>query len=346
MQGKYILFALVVILLFVAPGSASPTQKAGETGTSLISRGATVFIGESNVDISQALNGCHNISWWANDTDLSTTPAQSLTLTPLNEVSSIFLYTFDPTVFSGYTGTWYCTNQQPFYPVFYVIEPQIDIRVWDLDHNQDVTGKTVPLTTNVTYRIDTNLDSALNYTYRPLVNPDDSFYTVTLTDPLGRDVDTIYTGSAGNSKTIILNFDTNPFVTASPYYWSDGASWNRNSIDKDGDIIYPPGTYTFNVSQNLNNMQNVYAADNITAIYGITNASANVTFASPVSIVTTQATQPLGTTVLPTPTIPVTEATTVPTSSPVAKTTTYASLPSLLTIAGIIGAVVVIVRRK
>ena len=292
MQGKYILFALVVILLFVVPGSAS---------LNLISPRSTVFIGESNLDMSKAFNGCNNISWWANGTT-STAPAKTIIINNFDEVSpAIFHYTVDPATYSGYTGTWYCTSMEPPLPIFQVADPQIEIRVWDLDHNQDVTGQTVPITTNVTYRIDTNLDAALNYSNRRNGNPTDSFYTVTLTDPSGRTVSTIFTGSAGNPQTIILNFDMTPFITSSPYYWQDGAKWNRAARNKQGDIIYPAGTYTFTVSQNLNGMQAVYAANMITALDGKTTSSANVTFTAPASLVTTQATQLAATTALPDP---------------------------------------------
>ncbi len=55
MQGKNLLIIFCVLFLLVAPATATLNK---------IAAGAPVFIGESDVDISAALNGCHTIGWW------------------------------------------------------------------------------------------------------------------------------------------------------------------------------------------------------------------------------------------------------------------------------------------
>ena len=55
--------------------------------------------------------------------------------------------------------------------VFEVLEPQLDIKVWDMDLDQDVSGKSVPVSANIAYRVDTNLYQALKPLNRPDINP-------------------------------------------------------------------------------------------------------------------------------------------------------------------------------
>src|SRR5665647_3443894 len=113
----------------------------------------TVFIGESDLDIAKALNGCHTISWWQNGTESSAPPQKNITLYEINSVSDIINhYTISPKIFTGYTGTWYCTDKKPPKAVFEVLEPTLDIKVWDFDQNQDISGKSVPVSTKITYR--------------------------------------------------------------------------------------------------------------------------------------------------------------------------------------------------
>ena len=320
MHGKYILPALAVILLIVSPAAGSLSK---------ISPGAPVFIGENNMDISSGLNGCHTIAWWQNGSDITSVPAvTNLTIYAIGSDSyPIFHFNVSPAIFSGYTGTWYCVDRQPYYPVFTVNEPSINIRAWDVDRNKDVTGQSVPPSTNITYRIDTNLDPVFSSLNRPNYNPSDSPYTVGLTDPSGKLLPTLYTGNAGNPGTIALLFNSHPFISSSPYIWTNGAAWDRNARDAQGYILYPPGTYTFTLTQNLNNMQDDYN-DSPFDYPGLLSKTASVTFVNEVTPVPTLTSQTPVLTAQPvvSTTIPAVQATTVPTTSPVAKKTTYAPL--------------------
>jgi hypothetical protein len=345
MQGKYSILALVVILMCTAPVAGSLSQ---------IAAGAPVYIGESNLDISRALDECHTIAWWKNGTDTSAPPAKNITIVEIATSSDtasekIFHYNISPEIFANYTGKWYCEDKKPNFVVFEVLEPQLDIRVWDLDHNQDVSGKSVPVSTNITYRIDTNLFSALKPLNRPDINPTDSFYTVLLTDPLGKGIGNIYTGSAGNSKTLILSFDSHPFITASPYYWKSGKDWDRTARNKFAEPLYPLGTYTFTVSQNLNNMMETYQSRNSTDSAGKVMQTATVTFVKVDTPVATPATgQPVMTTIpVTSPTVSKTAAATaIPTSLPEPKKTTYSPLPEWIALLGVVIAGLFIIPRN
>ena len=114
MKIAFILPALVVIFLFVAPVAGSLNK---------ISANAPIYIGESDVDISSGLNGCHTIAWWQEGKNINSDPAgKNITLFPINTASDvIYHYTFSPDVFTGYEGTWYCQDKSPYFPVFPVV---------------------------------------------------------------------------------------------------------------------------------------------------------------------------------------------------------------------------------
>ena len=340
MQGKYCVIALVVFLLCAAPVAGS---------TAKIAPGAPVYIGESNLDISKALNGCHTIAWWQNGTNTSAPPEKTITLYEINTVSEIiYHYTISPEIFTRYPGTWYCVDKKPQKVVFEVLEPQLDIKVWDLDRDQDVSGKSVPVSTNITYRVDTNLYQALKPLNRPDSTPSDSFFTVELTDSYGQRISNIFTGSAGNSQTVILPFDKQPFITESPFYWKNGKDWNRSARNAKGEPLYTTGIYTFTISQNLNHMQETYKSSGITDLEGKLTQTKSITFVKETPPLATPVnTQPVLTTlpVIAAGSSTIAPITTVPTSSPIAKKTTYTPLPEWITLLGIVLAGLFIVPK-
>lgn len=351
MQGKYILPVLIFLLILLHPAAASTNQ---------IVAGAPVFIGETNIDLTKALDNCRIIGWWPEGSAREFPAAKNITLRPLNEVSSVMSkYTFSPAQYHNYTGTWYCEERQPFKPVFIVKEPEVKIRAWDVANDTDVSGTTVASSANVTYRIDTNLDSVLQVKYRPDINPADGFWTVTLTDPSGRKITNIYTGSYGAKETVILTLDSSPYITATPYYWNfwkTGGTWNRASRNTQGELVYSPGTYTFTVSQNLHNMQDTFRVAGIADTDGRLTSSASVTFAQAVVPVASKTPAPAPedtpaveiTTVAPDATMPVQpSATTIPRTTAVPVKTTYQPLPAWIALAGIgIAAAAVACRRR
>jgi cell division septation protein DedD len=255
-------------------------------------------------------------------------------------------YTFSPGEYGNATGTWYCEEKKPQKPVFIVTEPQVAIRVWDLDSGTDVSGTTIPVTANITYRIETNIDTALQLKHRPDLTPADSFWTVRLTDPTGRGLSNIYTGSYGAASTQILSFDSAPLVASSPYDWRSGSAWNRASRNAQGGLIYPLGTYTFTVSQNLNGMEAVYKSAGITETGGKLSHSTQVTFVAEPVVTSTPAVSPPPKTPQPGETAPTTQpAQTTPVETthpalepepPVPERTTYAPLPGWIVLASLL----------
>ena len=338
MQGKYILFAFVVILLVCTPVAAV---------TNKIAAGAPVFIGESNLNIASAIGDCHVIAWWPDAGNMTGPAVKNITVKRLNEANDLVThFNVSPQVFRGYPGNWYCEDKKPAFVVLTVVEPTLSIRAWDIDNNKDVTGQYVPVSTNVTYRIDTNLNQVLDYYNRTDLTPADGFFTVRLTGPFGKQISNIYTGSVGAASTQILSFDSNPFITTPTYFGTHMGDWNHLARDAGGSFLYPPGTYTFTVTQDLNYMQESYASAGID-FSGRTVSSANVAFL-PQEIVTTVQTPPQGgevttppVTAQPSVTGPVSTA---PTTAPVARPTTYSPLPVWSAAAGLLVALIWVAR--
>jgi hypothetical protein len=327
---------LLLICIILVPATASLTK---------VVNGAPVFIGERNLDLTACVNGHTVIAWWPEGADRSGDPSKTVTLS--GDVKSFYI---DPAIFTGYTGTWYTHDTKPDVPAFVLYNPQIDLSVWNVDTNTDITGQSVPMSTNITYRITTNLYMALNYTERPNYNPSDSFFSVTLTSPSGANIPQIYTGDLGASTTQIIKFDSAPAIKSSPYTWINGPAWDRNAKSTDGSNAYQTGTYTFVVTQNLNQMSSSYSG---AAAFGtVTSGDKTVTF-TPDTPVTTPTivpslTAPGGATTTTTQTMTLTQqATAQPTATVIAKKTTYSPLPAETALIGLgIAALALVVRRK
>jgi hypothetical protein len=345
MHGKYFFLAFAIIMVLASPVAGSLTK---------ITAGAPVYLGEQNLNIAAGLQGCRVIEWYEPGADTSAPPQKNVTIIKTLEDSDIaFSYTIKPEIYSGYEGTWYCGGKKPLRPVFEVRKPQITVRFWDLDSDSDVTGQTVPLTANITYRIDTNLDTALQLKYRPEMTLLDSFYAISLADPGNKALNTIYTGSYGKADSHGLIFEKKPFISVSPYLWKDGSAWDRTSRNIQGDAIYPPGMYSITVSQNLNRMDALYTDLYPDERIGLLESTASVTFIKPESTFVQTTTSPLATPAgvvttrsedTPVPTLtyatPSVTRTTIPTK------TTYAPLPLWIVLAALGLAGVCAARQK
>jgi hypothetical protein len=338
MNYRLALFVVLLIGIVVLPASASLAK---------ITAGAPVFIGEVGLDISSALNGCKQIAWWDAGNDTSTPPGKILEIE-----GDIFRYNITPDIFSQYMGKWYSWDKKPNVMVFEVQKPEFTLRVWDLDRDRDVTGQSVPRSTRVTYRIDTNLYHAVNTLKRPEGNPLDRIFSVRFTGPNGKGITSIYTGSAGIPDTVILVFESTPSVKSSPYFWKDGGDWNHSARSGDGIPLYPLGTYTFTASQNLNNMRSYYGDTEGVTISGPKNITfvADQPTAQPTRTATTTR---ISTTIPPTtkpPTTTVTRGVTViTTAAPTVKLTwTSTPLPAEICFValGMTGLCIVLLRRK
>ena len=167
---KRLTIALVAVALFVL--LAVMPAAAASNGT-IISQGATIFIGEQGLNLTHALNQAQasasvdqvptlqSIGWWASAAAITTT-APSQTVNLAGQYAS---FTVAQQNFVGYTGNWYLLTatgsafQTGGNPTLVVVvnDPALDIGVWDYNQATDVTGTSVPQGENLGFTIKTNM---------------------------------------------------------------------------------------------------------------------------------------------------------------------------------------------
>jgi PGF-CTERM protein len=180
---KRLTMTLVALALFVIlailPVSAGANAKNG----TIIGTGAQVYIGEEGLNLTHALYdqgrstcwdcppaaGESTIGWWASAADISSTsPSKKIDL-----ATRYWNFQVAPADFVGYTGNWYLLESggtqpiiggPPYDAFFTVLDPSLNIIVWDFGQITDVTGKSVPQGTKLGFRIDTNLAGATDAT--------------------------------------------------------------------------------------------------------------------------------------------------------------------------------------
>ena len=158
----------IFVLLAVLPVSAATPN------STIITTGATVFVGESGLNISYAArsldSGPAMLAWFPSTAVLgATTPEKTIVLTtPIN-----LSFYVNPSDFATRTGNWYCwttgSNLGSATIAFTAADPQMDIKIWDIDQDKDVTGKSVPAGEKLTFRIETNTYQMVGNTQRPRV---------------------------------------------------------------------------------------------------------------------------------------------------------------------------------
>ena len=228
---KRLTIALVAVVLFVLM-AVMPVSATGlfANGT-VINQGATIFIGEEGLNVTHAMNqarfpnsvtpvgypdadqdlltlaGAYGpstaIGWWASAADLYVTSPSRMIDLGVNK--RYVLMSVAPADFVGYTGNWYLLNgdrTRPYWPdmsgqssqVFNVQDPTLDIKIWDFNQNNDVTGKSVPQGEKLGFRIDTNMYPALDGRYR--TNKVSDIPPFTEWAPTGSKVMVVATGSS------------------------------------------------------------------------------------------------------------------------------------------------------
>jgi len=181
---KRLTIALLALAVFVVI-AVLPVSAATAHNT-VIKPGATVFVGESNLSMGLAVTpvaGVSIIAWFPSTaTPTASTPEKTIDVTATG--GSFYV---NPADFSSRTGNWYCWTAGTVLGgaplAFYAADPQLDIKVWDLDQAKDVTGKAVPAGEKITFRIETNAYPMASMTQRAVITP--SWYNGTGTEANG-----------------------------------------------------------------------------------------------------------------------------------------------------------------
>ncbi len=173
---KRLTIALVAVAMFVL--LAVMPVSAYVVAQNLTAQGATVFIGESGLNLTTAQFAAQNsganttnnanttsnvIGWWASAAAIGTSaPTKTIDLTGRN-----LSFTVASTDFVGYTGNWYIYNSTAGatqFLLFTVADPSLAIAPWDfsLSSGNDMSGKSVVQGQKLGFKIDTNMYSAIN----------------------------------------------------------------------------------------------------------------------------------------------------------------------------------------
>ena len=248
-----------VTLIFKKPFTSSTTR------TVLVSPDATVFIGESGLDLGNIVGKANAIAWWPSAADAFTTSPTKMI--PIARSGHSFFV--DPSQFTGYTGRWYAYEPPQKYSAyelppqyvnsqiyFTVADPSLDLTVRNADTGRDISGSSVPSGTSVGFQVETNLYLIANGGRKNAGSDTDGF------------IDIIVTGPAGGQYWNLFNQTGSPqqlsglFVDHQPYSWGDPmpasvSSWATGSI-VNGKYRYPSGTYTIHAESTLNGMKGNY----------------------------------------------------------------------------------------
>ena len=224
---------MLVLALLVIPASGK------QVGT-VINQGATVFIGEEGLDITNALDYPSNtqIGWWSSGASIDTTAPKLIPLT-----SRVTTMAITQSEFSGYTGNWYRINSsgKSVGLAFYVADPYLDIDAWDAANGQSVNGKNVVQGLDLTFRINTNIQIDANRK-----NTGTTTTTTTTTKTYVANTSAgqpTYTDSMGGVwiENTTTGATTNGFVNVTVLETSEPNLYNHRK-----DFTAATGSYTYN----------------------------------------------------------------------------------------------------
>jgi hypothetical protein len=279
--GEAIVLA-VMVLLAVLPVSAATIN------ATRIYPGAMVFVGESGLDITNAMQApgtASMIAWFPSTAQQTATVPEKVIDVSANNRS----FYVNPADFATRTGNWYCWSFGQIVGdsavAFIVMDPQIDVKVWDLNQNKDVSGKSAPVGERLTFRVDTNgyaianpamrssilqpsWNSVSNGSYygfdpatgAPLPKTPEGFIDIKVKTAQGNTLFALYSASVtdASSKAIPL---IGMWVNSAPWFWGNatfGYYWNTSSLDEIGQKVYPAGTYIVYAEFNINSMKDNY----------------------------------------------------------------------------------------
>lgn len=267
------LIALVaLVLVAVLPVSATYYS----VNNTIQGPGAVVYIGEQQLNIAAALSatgvtGADSIGWWASAATI-TSSAPTVTY-PLSTINANSFYVA-PSAYANYLGNWYPVKNGMVLSatapaVFNVQDPSLAIDVWDINTSTTVTSGTAIQGDLLTFRVNTNLQSALDPTKRlgdltgatSPVKPGNM--DIKVKPASGNTYASLYNQSGGvsgiqfqpvNQSLWFWGTQGGQVPTATNVMWA----WATGAVDSTGQNAYPAGVYTVTAQSDLNGMYDNY----------------------------------------------------------------------------------------
>ena len=137
--GIALLSLVVLAMIAVASVSAIPTDTANPFAQN-IAKGDKLFVGESGLDITAALEGNPQIAWWAPGSSAVGGDAPEKVVEPKGiEIIEFYL---DKATFETRTGAWYQYDNGLVGDIaFFVEKPSLKIGLYRKDQTTSIDGK-------------------------------------------------------------------------------------------------------------------------------------------------------------------------------------------------------------
>ncbi|HQN89958.1 MAG TPA: MEMAR_RS02690 family S-layer glycoprotein [Methanoregulaceae archaeon] len=238
-----VLVALITLSLLVLPASAAINQ---------IAQGGDVFIGEEGLDVTAAVGNFTQIAWFVSGANPWADAPNYIVA-----VGNPTTFYIAPADFVGRTGNWFVWDGGITLGVvaINVVDPNLDIKVWDQNANKDVTGKQIPEGNVENFRVETNVYSVVN---RPSY-AGEGFVNIKVKTADGA------TYTALETPANVMKSLTGQAITQSLWYWAVPAGnttvgWDTAAKDDAGFPLYNTGIYTVSAELNLNKIKDNYKA--------------------------------------------------------------------------------------
>ncbi len=226
----------------VPTGNVTPTvPTVAPTGVpvgnpkAILKAGDTVFIGEYGLDLSAlGIADGTTLGWFQAGSNVATSsPDDTLIVTSAKSFN---------VVAGTRAGAWYNMNNNRAVAIN-VKDPSLNIKVWDVQSNKDVTGKTVVAGRLLSFRIDSNLDSV--YTQRGTA----AGVTIKVKDKAGN-VYAALIDDLGNQNALLVGVTSSSMLVAGK--GTNASMWDTANPN------YKTGEYKVWAESNLNGMKDNY----------------------------------------------------------------------------------------
>ena len=260
---KRLTIALVALAMFVLV-AAMPVSAAFNVVRPEINQGATVFIGEQGLDLTQAVNQFAkptSIGWWASAAQIPTTPPTA-TVTLTNPSNFLVSYA----AFGSYYGNWYALKPDGTAnttAVFVVVkDPQLSVDVWDYSQNAKqgglaVSGKSVVQGDFLGFKVGTNMDTAISQPNQRKGGVT-GWADIKIKTEQGNIFNRLISPSGAAIGLTGQSIDTPSWLWAGNAAYGLGGNWSTSATDSNGQFAYPSGTYTVTVESKMNGMLDNY----------------------------------------------------------------------------------------
>ena len=223
-----------VVPTVTVPTFVTPTVPSGNP-KQILKPGDTAFIGEYGLDLTPlGIADGTTLGWFQAGSNVATSSPDDTLI-----VSSAANFNVVP---GTRAGTWYNLNNNRAVAVN-IKDPSLNVRVWDVQSNKDVTGKTVTAGRLLSFRVDSNLDAVNSQRGTAAA------VTIKVKDQAGNVYNALI-DETGQQNSLIVPVTASSMLVAGK--GANGALWNTANSN------YKTGEYKVWAETNLNGMKDNY----------------------------------------------------------------------------------------